>query len=151
MNEEAPIVAQLATLLGIVSQLYTTRMNTLLRQYGFTLSQFALLNHLARNPKNEHSISELTDAMEINQPGVTKLVKKLSEEGFVAVASDREDSRKKLVSITPVGREKILAVSLELAPDVTNWFAAWDTEDLSGFTQHLAKLAEWLDTNRITT
>ena len=57
-------------------------MNSLLQPQGLNLSQFALLNHLLRSQKTIHSINDLTEAMEINQPGVTKIVQRLHEARF---------------------------------------------------------------------
>jgi len=148
MTESAAESFQLATLLGIVSQLYSTRMNTLLRPHGFTLAQFALLNHLA-NVKSQ-SITELTQAMEINQPGVTKIIQKFEREAWVTVSPDPKDSRKKQISISEAGQQHILTVGAALFPDVKNWFADWDSSQKAQFRQQLASFAGWLDENRLT-
>ena len=149
MSEQLPDSAQVATLLGIVNQLYATRMNTLLQPEGFTLSQFALLNHLVGSEKPVHSITDLTEAMEINQPGVTKIVQKLRKEGLVEVEKNKHDSRKREVCITAHGREKVLQVAKNLFPDVDSWFRDWEVKDTEQFTRHLRRLALWLDENRL--
>jgi len=147
--QEIPKIALTARQLAILTQLYNTRMDLLLKQHQTSLSQFGVLNHLANSPKEKHSISELTEAMEINQPGVTKIVRKLSDEGLVEVVTDENDSRKRLVSIKSDGYKKIQAVSLALFPDVSQWFKDWDDKELETFTNHLNKLAQWLDKNRL--
>lgn len=149
MNREIPKVAQAATLLGIVSQLYNTRMNSLLGEHNFTLSQFSLLTHLARSEKSAETIAEITAGMEMNQPGVTKLVRKLGDEGLVNIAVDPKDSRKRQVSITSAGGQKIMQVSQSMFPDVGQWFEGWDEAELAQFIQHLGRLAGWLDSNRL--
>ena len=145
-----PKIALTARQLAIVTQLYTTRMDSLLKDHKTSLSQFSLLNHLANSPKEQHTISELTEAMEINQPGVTKIVKKLSEEKLVSIASDANDSRKRLVSINASGYDKIKSISMGLFPDVSQWFADWEEDEIDTFSNHLSKLAQWFDSNRIT-
>ena len=149
-HQGIPKIALTARQLAIVAQLYTTRMDLLLKEHKTSLSQFGLLNHLANSPKEQSSISELTEAMEINQPGVTKIVKKLSEEKLVSIAHDANDSRKRLVSITPSGYDKIKSISMALFPDVSQWFADWEDDEIDAFTNHLSKLAKWFDSNRLT-
>ncbi len=149
MNETQRDLAELATQLGILSQLYTTRMETLCTTQGFTFSQFALLTHLARSSKPVHSISDLTEAMEINQPGVTKIVQKLSEQGYLEVSTNKFDTRKREVRITTQGRAKLVQVSKAIYPDIAGWFKDWNEGDKKSFTAYLGKLAQWLDQNRL--
>jgi len=144
-----PKIALTARQLAILTQLYSTRMDMLLKQHQTSLSQFGLLNHLANSPQDKHSISELTEAMEINQPGVTKIVRKLGDEGLIDVVTDETDSRKRLVSIKSNGYKKIQEVNLALFPDVSQWFEDWDDTEIDKFTQLLTKLATWLDKNRL--
>jgi DNA-binding MarR family transcriptional regulator len=148
MTKKPPLTAQTATLLGIVTQLYSTRMTALLEPKGFTLSQFALLNHLVRSPKETHSINELTEAMEINQPGVSKIVQKLSDIGLLDVSTSPQDSRRRNVSITQSGRETVIEVGQSILPDVNAWFQEWESKDLEMFLGYLGKLAGWLDQHR---
>ena len=150
MDTSIATIARAAHLLGVVSQLYTTRMNTLLQAAGLNLSQFALLNHLAQSPKNTHSITELTEAMEMHQPGVTKLVQKLHQEGFLEVQVSKNDARKRKISITEAGREHIIAVGQELFPDVQQWFADWSGEEVQELNRYLNQLAVWLDSHRLS-
>ena len=149
MDEKGSKIGRLAVRLGILSQLYTNRMNLLLKEHGFTLSQFSLLNHLVSSANEGHTISDLTEAMEINQPGVTKIVHKLLKEELIDVRTDREDSRKRLVSIANKGREQIRAVNLSLYPDLSEWFQDWQPKEMDEFIAQLEKLSKWLDTNRL--
>ena len=146
---DRPQFAQLATWLAIVSQLYTTRMTHHLNQHGFTITQFSVLNHLARHQHVQHTISDLTQAVEVNQPGATKIVKKLTGMGLLQSQKDTKDSRKKYVSITQAGLAMIQTVQQQLAPDVQAWFADWSSEEMDTFERQLQKLGIWLDSNRI--
>ena len=149
MSEKLPLYPQVATWLGIVSQLYDTRMTKLLSEYDLTLTQFALLNHLGRNQTSKHTISMLADALEVNQPGVTKIVKKMTGLGWVQVEKDEADSRKKYVSITKVGGEMIMTIQMALAPDVVPWFDEWNVDEMKDFLAHLQKLGGWLEQNKL--
>lgn len=140
---------QLGTALGITSQLYTTRMHQLLAQHDLTISQFSLLNHLLRLSHEEHTISELTAALEINQPGVTKIVKKLENLGQLQVKSSKDDSRKKLISVTDAGAQAVQTIFMAIGPDIVTWFTDWEADEMEQFTKHLQKLGKWLDENRL--
>lgn len=144
-----PKIAMTTRQLGIVNQLFTTRVELLLKQHGTSLSQFSILQHLANSTKKQHSISEITEVMEMNQPGVTKIVRKLSEDKLLNVVTDKNDSRKRLVNITENGYKKIQSVSMALYPDVKQWFEDWDDNEIDTFTHLLNKLATWLDKNRL--
>lgn len=149
MNKKQKQIIQLATALGITSQLYTTRMSQLLSNHDLTIPQFNLLNHLLRAGAKEHTISDLTAALEINQPGVTKIIKKLELLEVVSVKASSQDSRKKLVSITQTGAQVVQTVMMGIGPDVMTWFAEWDEREMAQFTRSLQKLGQWLDENRL--
>ncbi len=87
-------------------------------------------------------------AVEVNQPGVTKIVKKFEGAGMVKVARDSADSRKRLVSITDKGRGDFIAIQQQIAPDVQTWFADWESSDASLFLAQLQRLAGALDGQR---
>lgn len=146
---QPPAAAIAATFLGISNQLYTTRMNTLLKPQDLNLSQFSLLNHLNRSSKTIHSINDLTEAMEINQPGVTKIVQKLHSAGLIDVSKNKTDSRKREVSITSKGQEKVMKVNMALLPDVQSWFQDWEEIELQQFISYTQRLATWFDQNRL--
>lgn len=149
MNQQPPNVGELATWLAIVTQLYSTRMNRLMSQHQFTSTQFSVLSHLARHSDQQHTVSSLTEAVEVNQPGVTKIVKKLGGMGLLESVRDSADSRKKYISITSAGLRMIETVQHSLAPDVNAWFADWSDDDRQTFLILLRKLGIWLDENRL--
>lgn len=149
MNRNSGEYTQLATWLAIVTQLYDSRMSALLGRHDFTSKQFATLSHLARHAHAKHTISDLTAAIEVNQPGVTKIVKKLTEMGLVRIDRDPADGRKRYVSITEKGGATMWQVQMELAPDVVAWFDGWTSEDKQQFIGYLQRLGGWLDGNRL--
>ncbi len=142
-------LVKFATQMSITTQLFESRMNKLFSRSGLTDSQFALLNHLARHQDKNESVSDLTNALELNQPAITKIVQKLSKSGLVETRKDEQDSRKKYVSITPAGYQAIGSVMKDLGPDIIQWFEAWSADELEQFSSDLKKLATWLDENRL--
>ncbi len=134
--------------LAITSQLYQSRIEMLLGGHDLSYSQFSLLNHLQRLGKPD-SISEIAAAMEINQPGVTKVAQRLSERGLVSIDVDPSDSRKRRVAPTAAANELLEVVSQTLKTDAADWFTGWSDNDLASFRDRLADLAGWLDANRL--
>ncbi len=137
------------TWLSIVTQLYNTRMQKLLSHFDVTLTQFAVLNYLARHQGQQATISSIAAAIEVNQPGATKIVKKFTDLGYVEVTRDANDARKRFVAITGKGLAFIGEVMQSMGPDFSQWFTDWDPEDLAQFIGHLQKLGSWLDENRL--
>ena len=124
-------------------------MSTLLGAYDMTPTQFALLNHLGRQQGQRQTISALANVLEVNQPGVTKIVKKMTSLGLVQVEKDEADSRRKYVSIAPAGGEMIGRVYQAFAPEYVAMFESWETEEMATFVAQLARLGGWLDENRL--
>ncbi len=62
------------------------------------------------------TIGELVDALGITQPGVTRNVAKLTEDGLLVVRSAPDDQRKRIVALSPRGHEVVNASKQELWP-----------------------------------
>ncbi len=139
---------RITVLLGIIQQLQTTRHNKMLRQFDLNRSQFSVLCHFALQPARQCTISQLAEVMEINQPGITKIVRKLMERGFIDQTEGDRDRRKKRLFITPAGLGIVEQCQRAVAPDNAYCFAGWAHEELAGFESSLDKLKCWLDTHR---
>lgn len=139
--------SEIGLLLAITSQLFTTRVAQVVGGTDLTYTQFAMLNHLQGHP--DASISDLAGAMEINQPGVSKVVQRLSEVGLVTSKPDPGDSRRKKVAVTSAGTAALGRAQNALADDGDEWFDGWSKPQLAEFRDRLAQLATWLDENRI--
>jgi DNA-binding MarR family transcriptional regulator len=134
--------------LGILSQLFQTRVSAILQPLDLTYNQLTVLSHLERLGRQQ-TIGELAEAIEMNQPGVTKLVKRLEDGGLVAVAAGADDRRRRLVSITPAGAERMGNAMMTLFPDVAGWFDSWADEDVDQLGRLVGRLVGWLDENRL--
>jgi DNA-binding MarR family transcriptional regulator len=149
MSDQAPLSGQLATLLGIASQMYTSRMNALLEPHGLSLSQLSVLSHCARHADQSWTVSRLAEVMEINQPGITKIVQKLLARDLLAALADPDDARKKHLHITPAGVAEMQAIYRALTEDVEGWFAGWSLPGMEGFRTSLQSLIAWFDSHRL--
>lgn len=137
-------------LLGIIEQLKATREEKLFAELEINASQFAVLNHFTHTPERQWTVSELCSVMEMNQPGITKIVQRLNEMKLLATTADKKDARKKKLRITTKGLEYCEYTVSLLMPDIHQMLADWPDDELADFSQHLDKLKGWLDDHRET-
>lgn len=150
MTERVQLEIWTTVLLGIVGQLQTTRQEKLFSKLEINRSQFTVLHHFSHTPERSWTVSELAAVMEMNQPGITKIVQRLVAKKMLVAHADARDSRKKQLEITQSGLEFCNQTLLLLLPDVQQIFADWDDSALIDLEAHLGKLKDWLDNNRDT-
>ena len=139
----------MTVLLGIIRQLMTTRQNNLFADLELTLSQFGVLNHFVHDAQRSWTITDLANVMEMNQPGITKIVSVLIDKGLLQSQLDEVDKRKRHLTITQKGLNFCDDTYRALLPEMSHMFVEWNDSSLQEFHQHLEKLMLWLDTNRI--
>lgn len=71
------------------------------------LSWFELLSAVERSPRGRPRMSELAEALTLSRGGITKLVDRLEEAGYIERISCAEDRRSLQAELTPAG-EKML-------------------------------------------
>jgi DNA-binding MarR family transcriptional regulator len=91
------------------------------------------------------TVGELAEAVGITQPGVTRTVTQLVEEGLLRTEQSADDQRRRIVSLTGEGERLIAAAKSEVWPDIR---AA--VEDLCGhldgpLLEQLAAIEDGLD------
>ncbi|NIZ09664.1 MarR family winged helix-turn-helix transcriptional regulator [Pseudooceanicola sp. HF7] len=86
---------------------------------GMELSHFSLLNHLAR-ANTEKSPAQLAQAFHVTRGAMTNTLSKLEWAGYVHIRPDWDDARRKMVSISPAGRQARDAALSAIAPMFTN-------------------------------
>jgi len=79
-------------------------------------SQYSLLATLDRH--GPQTIGELTTAMELSQPAITRMAAKLAEMGLVSIDRLHKDQRHKTVSLTPTGVADLERSKLYVWPQV---------------------------------
>ena len=145
-----PLVAECATWLSIVSQLFGNRMGTLLEPHGLTLGQFGILHHVVRQPPDRPCrVSDIAAAVEVGQPAVTKALAKFQTMGLVKIEASVKDKRSKFVAATPAAPQLLGRIYQDIGPDLAQTFGAVDAEAMAGFLEQLKKLGGWLDANRL--
>lgn len=135
-------------LIGIINQLATTRMNRVLNEMNLPTAQFILLTHLSHNPKKGWTVTRLANALEVNQPAMTKTTQRALKKGFLRVEPDLKDKRVKVFYMTPKGQETHRAAWEKLAPDIAMLRGLWNDDDLGNLERLLEKLKTQLDEAR---
>lgn len=150
MNKRIQQEYRIIVLLGIIEQLKGTREEKLFAELEINSSQFAVLNHFTHQPERQWTVSELCNVMEMNQPGITKIVQRLIEKRLLATTADKKDARKKQLRITDMGLEYCEYTVSLLMPDIHQVLEHWPDDELADFSKHLDKLKCWLDDHRDT-
>lgn len=148
LEDRKQIEVRLMVRLGIINQLMTTRLGKLFVDVELNPSQFGVLNHFTHEPHRSWMVTELADVMEMNQPGITKIVSLLSSKGLLDVQEDELDKRKRRLKITSKGIQLCNDVIKTLLPDIAHTFDSWDDEKLSELYHHMDQLMRWLDEHR---
>lgn len=84
-------------------QLIRNRLSRVLPK-GMEISHFSVLNHLAR-VNTERSPAQLAKSFHVTRGAMTNTLSKLEWAGYVHVRPDWDDARRKMVAISPAGRQ----------------------------------------------
>ena len=131
---------------GIVNQLATAMFEARLPP-GFTVSQFAVLNHLIR-VRDGRTPLDLARAFQVPKTTMTHSLAVLERHGLLRTAPNPEDGRSKCVWITPEGRAFREAAVTALAPDVAEIAAEFPSQDLEQAMPVLIRLRRLMDARR---
>nr|WP_282437206.1 MarR family transcriptional regulator [Vibrio amylolyticus] len=134
--------------LGIVRQLMATREAALFSSLPLNPSQFGVLNHFTHKPDRSWTVTDLARVMEMNQPGITKIISVLLEKNLLESISDIEDKRRRYLKITSQGLRLCEETMASLMPDISHLFSNWQDEELNQMQEHTEKLMRWLDNHR---
>ncbi|WP_432473052.1 MarR family winged helix-turn-helix transcriptional regulator [Amphritea sp. HPY] len=148
MNNRKETEVRLMVLLGIIRQLMASREAKLFADLSLNPSQFGVLNHFTHDPQRSWTVTELAEVMEMNQPGITKIVTVLLAKGLLLSQSDADDKRRRYLNISPQGLRMCSDIFDALGPDISYLFDGWENAELSKMQQQLDKLMRWLDEHR---
>ncbi|MFN6978387.1 MAG: MarR family winged helix-turn-helix transcriptional regulator [Gemmobacter sp.] len=108
--------------LFMTDQLARNRIGRVLPK-GMELSQFTVLNHLAR-VSEERTPAQLARAFHVTRGAMTNTLARLEWAGHVHIRPDWDDARQKFVSISPAGRAARDAAVASIAPMIAEAVAA---------------------------
>lgn len=98
---------------SLVHRPLTNHTNHILEKYDLSSSYWRVLRIL--ETAESKNFGDITDALHIEKPAVTKIIKKLSTMGIVEVQRG-QDKREKIVMLTAFGKEKMDTIRSELNP-----------------------------------
>jgi DNA-binding MarR family transcriptional regulator len=133
--------------LAIVEQLVTTRLNRALRPLSLTTTHLSVLLHLA-SVADGCSVSEIAEAMEINQPAVSKTLQSLNSRQAVVISADAADARRRVVRLSSQGQALLTDAAAAMAPDANLTFAPLSDTQLHELGDLLAQLRVVLEAAR---
>ncbi len=84
-------------------QLLRNRLSRVLPK-GMEISHFSVLNHLS-SIGNERSPAQLASAFHVTRGAMTNTLNKLKWAGYVHIRPDWDDARRKMVALSPAGRQ----------------------------------------------
>jgi len=128
---------------GILYQLSTAMFETRLPP-GFTVSQFAVLNHLIRVGDGRTPL-DLARAFQVPKTTMTHTLAVLDRHGLVRTAANPEDGRSKRVWITDHGRAFRETAVAALAPDVAAIAGEFAADRLDAAMPPLTDLRRLMD------
>ena len=99
-------------------QLIRSRLSRVLPKW-MEISHFSVLNHLARIG-DERSPAQLAKAFHVTRGAMTNTLSRLEWAGYVHIRPDWEDARRKMVSVSPSGRQARDAAISAITPMVSD-------------------------------
>lgn len=98
-------------------QLIRNRLSRVLPK-GMEISHFSVLNHLARTG-DERSPAQLAKSFHVTRGAMTNTLSKLEWAGYVHIRPDWDDARRKMVAISPAGRQARDVALAAITPTIT--------------------------------
>ena len=95
-------------------QLVRNRLTRVLPR-GMEISHFSVLNHLAHSG-DERSPAQLAKSFHVTRGAMTNTLSKLEWAGYVHIRPDWDDARRKMVAISPAGRQARDAALAAIGP-----------------------------------
>ncbi len=114
MNDKNGLAITLFGEILMVDQLARSRLSKVLPK-GMELSHFSVLNHLDR-ANAERSPAQLAKTFHLTRGAMTNTLHKLELAGYVHIRPDWDDARRKMVAISPAGRNARDAALASMAP-----------------------------------
>jgi DNA-binding MarR family transcriptional regulator len=105
MSDSGFVDDYLAYLLARASHLISSEFHTEVEASGLSLMAWRVMASLSG--KEALSIQALADIVLAKQPTVTKLVGRMQDAGWLLRCDSAHDRRQSLVSLTPLGRQKV--------------------------------------------
>jgi DNA-binding MarR family transcriptional regulator len=104
------------------------------------LSWFEVLRAVKRSPTGRPRMSELADWLTLSRGGITKLVDRLVDAGYLERVACAEDRRSLQAELTPAGERILDEMEAVYATEVERHLAALSSEEAEVITAALEKV-----------
>jgi DNA-binding MarR family transcriptional regulator len=138
-----PLAIALFSELLTADQLVRNRLSRVLPK-GMEISHFSVLNHLARAGA-ERSPAQLAKAFHVTRGAMTNTLGKLEWAGYVHIRPDWDDARRKMVAISPAGRQARDEGIAAMAPTVNDMVAEIGDDKVRAVLPILRELRQKLE------
>ena len=122
-----------------VQQLLLGRIEAVLRPFELTFARFEVLMLLHFSSRGALPVGKIGELLQVHPASVTNAVHRLAGAGLVERSTNPDDGRSVIASVTPRGRERVLAAAEALNRDV---FADVGVDD-ADHRELFALLADW--------
>lgn len=116
-NPGTPLAVTLFSEILTNEQLIRSKLGRVLPK-GMEISHFSVLNYLSR-ANAERSPAQLAKAFHVTRGAMTNTLGKLEWAGYVHIRPDWDDARRKMVTISPAGRQAHDAAISAITPLIT--------------------------------
>ncbi|MDA3972923.1 MarR family transcriptional regulator [Enterococcus thailandicus] len=132
-------------LLMNISKQLKYNLNQALNTKGITVQQWAVIQQLFL--KNEQTAVLLSEALDMDKPTISGIIKRLEKKGFIIKTVNPSDLRSQLISLTDTGHE-ILSECQALSKQIlANYLTILSTDEQETLNALLTKINQ--ENNRI--
>lgn len=110
------------------------------RECGVAHSSFEVLLRISRSEGGQISMSSLAQQVALTSGGITRLLDRLIEAGYVRRVPCPTDRRVQFAALTPAGRSKLEQAAATHARNLRRVFDGFTTRDLETFDRLLDRL-----------
>ncbi|MFT7593678.1 MAG: DNA-binding MarR family transcriptional regulator [Paracoccaceae bacterium] len=125
-NDTNALAVTLFSEILTADQLLRNRLSRVLPK-GMEISHFSVLNHLVF-VGDERSPAQLADTLHLTRGAMTNTLTKLEWAGYVHIRPDWDDARRKMVAISPAGRQARDQAIAAIAPMINQVVAELGTD-----------------------
>lgn len=147
----ATLTGAVITRFAIAAQQFQNAMERRLAPHGLTLVQLSVLSHMVRRQAagaRAQRITQIARAVDVNQPGVTKIMTKFEAAGWITFEEDPHDKRARAARATPAAQAHLAALMPQLFAELGAWLSDWPDEEKALFLRLLERLSGFFDDNR---
>lgn len=134
-----------ATWSWVFSLQYINQMERLLRAHDMTVAQFTVLHHVTKPAlRSGMTLSEISDAVEVNLPAVVKIINKFERLGLVETEILKKRGRSRSVKATPEAQFALDSMKQSMGPFLHRLFGSLDPSDAEQAAHAMKVMSEHL-------